>query len=90
MSLTGTFVNESKLEPLEKNEIKHLDMLSLGSSLKFALHIHSGKNTCVNCEPGEVMHRFQLEKQAKNVMKRPTSQDLNRLRNETAKSIKKK
>jgi hypothetical protein len=46
------YLNEKLID--KKIELKHADILRVSETV-FLLHIHSGANTCINCEPGEVM-----------------------------------
>jgi hypothetical protein len=91
--LGGTFLNETQLKPSARVEIKHLDKMWLGKSICLSLHIHTGQNTCVNCEPGEVMHKLKLEREKLNENAQhnyQTRADLDKQRKEATKLMKKK
>jgi hypothetical protein len=85
-------LNDIKLSATVKAELKHHDKVRLGDSVCLSLHIHTGQNTCINCEPGEVMHKLKLEKEKSTVNAEfaKTKVNLDKQRKETAKSIKKK
>jgi hypothetical protein len=90
-SQNSIYLNDSKLEPNQNYEVKHLDKLSLGesNSVILSLHIHSGINTCIGCEPGEIMHKIKSEKE-KTVIINDFAKNKEHLRRDTVKSIKKK
>lgn len=67
--------------------IKHGDKLRIGNKIALLLHIHEGTNTCINCEPGEVIHRLKLEKESKSLCLEKNKEELRR---ENVKLIKKK
>lgn len=73
--------------PNEKYPIKHGDRLDLGTSVTLLLHIHNGSNTCVQCEPGEMMQKFKLEREA---LERMCQVNLETERREINKQLKKK
>ncbi|CAF0943482.1 unnamed protein product [Brachionus calyciflorus] len=89
-SVSGTFVNDKKLDLNEEIELSHGDTLKIGDAIKLLIHIHEGSCTCINCEPGEVMHKLKQEKlkMMKNIqMNEKTKEDLRR---ENVKLIKSK
>ena len=85
----GTYINEVKIEPGEKRIIKHGDKLKIGLSVCLLVHIHSGSDSCISCEPGEAMLRLKLEKEKLN---NPflDFKSKEEVRRETMSSIKKK
>lgn len=58
-SLSGTFLNDKKIEPNLQVKIKHDVVLRLGDDLEFLVHIHDKYNSCVYCEPGQVQHKLK-------------------------------
>ncbi len=58
-------MNGKLLKKNERYDIKHGDLLKV-STTTILLHIHNGANTCINCEPGEVMSK--ASKQELNVV----------------------
>lgn len=88
-SKTGTFLNDVKIEPTEEGlDIKHGDVLRVGDSFSLLLHIHLGSNTCIGCEPGEVMSKLKLQNdQQKGEIQSKSKEEA---RKETNRLIKKK
>ena len=80
------YLNEKLID--KRNELKHGDLLRVSETV-FLLHIHSGTNTCINCEPGEVMAK--ASKQESNLIG-PTlsAADKEKLRRNRNLEIKKK
>lgn len=73
-----------------ETELKHGDRLSFGKVVALLIHIHEGSNTCINCEPGEVMHRLKLEKEILTLNEQKLSFDREEIRKENVKLIKSK
>ncbi|RNA43431.1 angiogenic factor with G patch and FHA domains 1 isoform X2 [Brachionus plicatilis] len=89
-SSNGTWLNEKKLETQIETELRHGDKLLLGKSVALLVHIHEGSNTCINCEPGEVMHKLQLKKESIIENEKKFSYDRENIRRENVKLIKSK
>ncbi|KAJ6219489.1 hypothetical protein RDWZM_005301 [Blomia tropicalis] len=54
-SRNGTYQNEKKLEPLERNPLFHGDILAFSDSVRMLAHIHQHRDfTCSECIPGRI------------------------------------
>jgi hypothetical protein len=78
------YINDIKIEQNEKFPIQHEDRIRISNTC-LLIHIHSGLNTCNNCEPGIVTAK--LAEEAKNKEKEAP---IEKQRRETIKDIKKK
>ena len=65
---------------IDKSEVKHGDVLKI-SNTKLLLHIHNGANTCINCEPGEVMSKAAGKQETETIMTTVEKEKLRRSRN---------
>lgn len=86
----GTWLNEKKLESKVETKLQHGDKLFLDKAICLLLHIHQGSNTCINCEPGEIMHKLKLEKESLISNEKKISHDREDIRRENVKLIKSK
>lgn len=85
-STNGTIVNDKQLAPNEMCEINHGDTIKIIDT-SILLHIHQGLNTCINCEPGEVMSKLSQNAQKTEFL---TAKEKEKLRRERNKELKKK
>ena len=84
-------MNDIELNKSERVKINHCDKLKIGSSFEFSLHIHSGMDSCIRCEPGEIMHKLKLEKyNLDSAISTLNIKSKDEIRREKIKSIKKK
>lgn len=78
------------MEANKECELKHGDNLCFGKAIFLLIHIHEGSNTCINCEPGEVMHKLKLEKEILTLNEEKLSYDREEIRKQNVKLIKSK
>ncbi len=84
-------MNNTKLNINERIQINHNDKLKIDDTFEFSLHIHSGMDSCIKCEPGEMMHKLKLEKDnLESAISTLNIKSKDELRREKIKSIKKK
>ena len=59
-SRNGTFQNDKRLKPLERNPLFHGDILKFSDSCRMLAHIHQHRDfTCAECEPAVVLSSEQ-------------------------------
>lgn len=51
-------MNEIPIEPNKRFSITHNDKLKIGNNT-LLLHVHAGVTTCLDCEPGHVMKKYE-------------------------------
>lgn len=85
-SRNGTCVNDKPVAANETCEINHGDIVKIIDTT-ILLHIHQGLNTCINCEPGEVMSKLSLNAQKSEYL---SGKEKEKLRRERNKELKKK
>ncbi|RUS78445.1 hypothetical protein EGW08_013791, partial [Elysia chlorotica] len=92
-SQNGTLLNSQRLsESKTKSAAHHLshgDVLEVGSS-RLLLHIHSGHETCEDCEPGQVQAKLRALNPVKNDHVILSKDEKNRQRIKELKQIKKR
>ena len=82
-------MNGIRVEQDNHAELSHGDKLGIGNHVILLIHVHQGSITCINCEPGEVMHKFKLEEEER-MKKIQFKSDPEVSRREVNKLIKKK
>jgi predicted component of type VI protein secretion system len=86
---SNTFLNDLLVEKEKQCPIAHGDRLRLGGYL-LSLHIHAGSNTCVKCEPGEMVEYFKKLNSNANASINDKKENFEAERRKQLKSIKKK
>ena len=85
------YLNERLLEEKKEKsyELKHGDLLKISNTI-FLLHIHSGLNTCIHCEPGEVMSKASKQEENNSRLAGLSLIEKEKLRRNCNREIKKK
>ena len=86
-STNGTFLNDKCLAKNKPCEIGHGSMIRIGNTT-MKCHVHPGKETCFECEPGVVYS--SIEQQVNNKHKFMSKSKRERLRKKEQKRIKNK
>lgn len=56
ISRNGTYLNDTRLKPLERNPLFHGDIIRLADCCQLVAHIHQHRDfTCGQCEPGNTV-----------------------------------
>ncbi|GFO06216.1 angiogenic factor with g patch and fha domains 1 [Plakobranchus ocellatus] len=92
-SQNGTFLNGKRLSESKQESaaypLSHEDILEIGST-RFLLHIHSGHDTCEDCEPGQVQAKLRALNPIKNDHIVLSKDEKNRHRLKELKQLRKK
>ena len=86
-STNGTFLNDKCLAKNKPCEIGHGSMIRIGNTI-MKCHVHPGKETCFECEPGVVYS--SIEQQVNNKHEFMSKSKRERLRKKEQKRIKNK
>jgi len=86
-STNGTFINDKCLAKNKPCEIGHGSMIRIGNTI-MKCHVHPGKETCFECEPGVVYS--SIEQQVNNKHEFMSKSKRERLRKKEQKRIKNK
>ena len=86
-STNGTFLNNKCLHKNKLCEIGHGSMIRIGNTL-MKCHVHPGKETCLECEPGVIYSSVEHESNNKNQFMTKSKRE--RLRKKEQKRIKNK
>ncbi|XP_066929815.1 angiogenic factor with G patch and FHA domains 1-like [Clytia hemisphaerica] len=83
----GTYINDERIADArcesEPIEVTHRDFIRIGETT-ISFHVHTGNETCFDCEPGNIQAILEAEKE------KATREDLNKQRKHEVKSMMKK